>query len=566
MYLSPNVTFTGSCAHRCRRKMESESLRVQRFDELPSASEFASQIEPRNVPAVFSGCVKDWKAFARWNPSNGGLDYLQERAGSCTVEAMMSRSAPVFYGDIRSHERVPIPFSSFIGFCKQRMQMEEENQSCPVESERGNSSTSEVEPDCSISAFAPQQTYLAQVSIMNAENKGQAQLQILREDIDMPSILGTRKVASINLWMNNAKARSSTHYDPHHNLLCIVAGHKQVVLWPPSASHLLYPMPLYGEASNHSSVALECPNFSAYPRAKCLMEYSQTVMLHAGDALFIPEGWFHQVDSTDLTIAVNFWWQSDVMLSMSEHMEVYYLRRILRRLIDKEMNQMLCLTACSGSGEREGHVPGLAYKEEADQSLTDTKKVQEEADSRGKEQQNSSIHDLEPAALQALHELVSLVHDRVNVDKSQLKVSASGNDSDVSMEDEHKNDLFVNLEDDPVAKILWALKPCFLRNMFASMAECFPRTLEALVLHLLSPLGAEVLTRKFDELDERTSEEDRNKFYQLFYGAFDDQFAAMEAILNGKELFAQLAFKSVLDKYLGVKLDCGPKGQLQRSF
>lgn len=31
---------------------------------------------------------------------------LQERVGSCIVEAMMSRSAPVFYGDIRSHERV----------------------------------------------------------------------------------------------------------------------------------------------------------------------------------------------------------------------------------------------------------------------------------------------------------------------------------------------------------------------------------------------------------------------------------------------------------------------------
>ena len=30
----------------------------------------------------------------------------------------------------------------------------------------------------------------------------------------------------------------------------------------------------------------------------------------------------------------------------------------------------------------------------------------------------------------------------------------------------------------------------------------------------------------------------RNKFYQGFYGAFDDQFAAMDAILNGKELFA----------------------------
>lgn len=37
------------------------------------------------------------------------------------------------------------------------------------------------------------------------------------------------------------------------------------------------------------------------------------------------------MDSADLTIAVNFWWQSDMMLSMSEHMDAYYLRRILRR-------------------------------------------------------------------------------------------------------------------------------------------------------------------------------------------------------------------------------------------
>ncbi|KAL6978576.1 hypothetical protein U1Q18_020242 [Sarracenia purpurea var. burkii] len=64
-----------------------------------------------------------------------------------------------------------------------------------------------------------------------------------------------------------------------------------VVLWPPSASPFLYPRPLYGEASNHSSVALENPDLSVHPRAKWSMEYSQKVILHAGDALFIPEGW-----------------------------------------------------------------------------------------------------------------------------------------------------------------------------------------------------------------------------------------------------------------------------------
>lgn len=40
---------------------------------------------------------------------------------------------------------------------------------------------------------------------------------------------------------------------------------------------------------------------------------------------------FHQVDSEDLTIAVNFWWQSDMMSGMPEHMDAYYLRRLLKR-------------------------------------------------------------------------------------------------------------------------------------------------------------------------------------------------------------------------------------------
>lgn len=42
---------------------------------------------------------------------------------------------------------------------------------------------------------------------------------------------------------------------------------------------------------------------------------------------------FHQVDSNDLTIAVNFWWRSNITSGLSEHMDAYYLRRILRRYL-----------------------------------------------------------------------------------------------------------------------------------------------------------------------------------------------------------------------------------------
>jgi len=102
-----------------------------------------------------------------------------------------------------------------------------------------------------------------------------------------------------------------------------------VTLWPPSASPFLYPMPVYGEASNHSSVSIEEPDYSSYTRARYMKEYSERVVLNCGDVLFIPEGWYHQVDSDDLTIAINFWWKSRIMTQMSEHMDAYYLRRIL---------------------------------------------------------------------------------------------------------------------------------------------------------------------------------------------------------------------------------------------
>ncbi|XP_044487034.1 uncharacterized protein LOC123212064 [Mangifera indica] len=536
---------------------ESLEIRIFEFDQIPSALEFASQIESKNIPAVFKESIKDWKALSKWNPSEGGLEYLLERLGSSVVEVMLSRSAPVFYGDIRRHERVPLPFSTFIGYCKEHKQKTEDGCTGCVEPERHLQVGSETEEPCLLPGdVAPQQIYLAQVPIMNNENEERVQLETLKEDIQKPAFLETKTIASVNLWMNNAQAKSSTHYDPHHNLLCIVTGCKRVALWPPSACSMLYPMPIYGEASNHSSIALESPDFSKYPRAECSKEYSQEVILHAGDALFIPEGWFHQIDSDDITIAVNFWWQSNIMSCLSEHMDAYYLRRIIRRLADREVNQILG-KASAGTKRLKRHPCELLNNGELDPTNHGLDQSHEGQDLQGKEpQQRSLLHDLRPCALQALHELVSLVHDHINVsDLGQYMVSASISNSDLNVKDKYEKNMTAKLfclEDDRVAKILWNLESHAFQEVCLAMAQNFPRTLEALILHMLSPVGAEVLTRKFDEMDQQTSEADRSKFYENFYGAFDDQFAAMDAILNGKEAFACQAFKNVLDKYLGV--------------
>lgn len=535
-----------------------ENLQIQRFEVPLSALEFESLIESRNVPAVLVGCVKDWRALSEWNPYSGGLDNLQECAGSCIVEAMLTRTAPVFYGDLRSHERVPIPFSTFIQFCKQRLLERSRGNVVSSESNSNRLTGPDLEKDCLPFEDDPKKLYLAQVPILDVINEERAQLEPLRKNIQTPVFLEKKKLASINLWMNSAQSRSSTHYDPHHNVLCIVSGRKQVILWPPSATPLLYPMHIYGEASNHSSVTLEKPDYSLYPRAKYSMKPSQTVVLQAGDALFIPEGWFHQVDSDDLTIAVNFWWQSHTISSMSEHMDAYYLRRILRRLMDREMNDVLRVP-CSlvDMDETESHEPDVSSIRGMDQGVQCLSQALEGGDLKEKElREKTSSHELEPCTAQALHGLITLVHEHVSA-SDQIGALQSSSTNGSADEERMKLTCLHSLENDQVATFIWNLEPCILQKVLLTMANNFPRTLEALILHLLSPVGAEVLTRKFEQMDQQNTEEDQKRFYEVFYSLFDDQFAVMDAILNRKESFAGQVFKSVLDKYVGVNLN-GP--------
>ncbi|XP_055813215.1 lysine-specific demethylase JMJ31 isoform X3 [Solanum dulcamara] len=479
-------------------------------------------------------------------------------AGSVAVEAMLSRSAPVFYGDIRSHERVPLSFSTFIRYCLGLLKNRDGRQDDFLESQKHSLAVSDTEQTDLLFGEVPQQFYLAQVPILNFEKKEHMQLECLGEDIQTPVPLETKSLSSVNLWMNSMKARSSTHYDPHHNLLCIVSGCKEVTLWPPSATPYLYPLPLYGEASNHSSVTLEEPDLSVYPRAAFLNGFSQKVVLHAGDALFIPEGWFHQVDSEVLTIAVNFWWRSMTISGMLDHMDAYYLRRILKRLTDKEMNKMLHSPSSSMDKTMTCTTsqPNNAYRVDHGHQGISTNCGNRS--SKDEVYSKVTLQDLEPCASQSLNELISLVHDRLN--PSKLTESTNNSSAGENDETNKRKEDSCSTNDDPVANLILTLHPLRIHSVFLAMANNFPRTLEALVLHALTPVGSEILTRKFEEMDQLISGEDQNQFYQIFYGVFDDQSAAMDVLLNGKELFARQAFENVLDQYLGNNPD-GPKQQ-----
>lgn len=168
------------------------------------------------------------------------------------------------------------------------------------------------------------------------------------------------------------------------------------------------------------------------------------------------------------------------------------------------------------------------------------------------------LQDLEPRASQSLNELISLVHDCLSPSKlmGSTDNSSTGENDETNKRKEHS----CSTNDDPVANLILTLDPLRIHSVFLAMANNFPRTLEALVLHALTPVGSEILTRKLEEMDQLISGEDQNQFYQIFYGVFDDPCAAMDVLLNGKELFARQAFENVLDQYLGINPD-GTKQQ-----
>lgn len=93
-------------------------------------------------------------------------------------------------------------------------------------------------------------------------------------------------------------------------LACQLAAELQVITSAGSAAAALLGN---AAASTASCMALEllCCNVVV-----ALVMNEMDTRSQAGDAIFIPEGWWHQIDSTDVTIAVNFWWQSPCVMGL----------------------------------------------------------------------------------------------------------------------------------------------------------------------------------------------------------------------------------------------------------
>ena len=124
------------------------------------------------------------------------------------------------------------------------------------------------------------------------------------------------QINSVNFWYAPTACRTNTHYDSYHNLLLVVSGTKTVELSPPGT---VQPSAFFSEHANHPLLLRPRELASCQQSAKerileqtrlSILSNTMVVSISAGEALYIPPGWWHRVESTSGCIAINVWFDS----------------------------------------------------------------------------------------------------------------------------------------------------------------------------------------------------------------------------------------------------------------
>ncbi|KAI0732763.1 Clavaminate synthase-like protein [Irpex lacteus] len=132
---------------------------------------------------------------------------------------------------------------------------------------------------------------------------------------------------AVNLWIGSSKSITSIHSDPYENIYSVIRGSKTFTVFPPTEGwcmeERIYPHATYLRVGNDSELVLVPSEDSASPvrwssiidptdpRAVSSDAHPITITVQAGESLYLPAGWWHYVRQSEMTIAVNYWYDME---------------------------------------------------------------------------------------------------------------------------------------------------------------------------------------------------------------------------------------------------------------
>lgn len=223
----------------------------------PPFAEFVKHYVSKNRPVILEGAMESWLPYKKWN-----LDYLREIHGDATVSIQDGRESDPHFERNQKFHRKDVKFSEFLD------RLENTSSSNDFYMTAGNM---HYHPDALPKLFAD------------------------CESIDIAD--GYLANPDGSLWIGPKGTITPLHFDMINNLFCQVRGRKRVRMVPS------WSMPwVYNDYHVYSDVDVASPDFQKYPLFKNATVFDFVV--EPGEILFIPIGWWHHLESLDITISL----------------------------------------------------------------------------------------------------------------------------------------------------------------------------------------------------------------------------------------------------------------------
>lgn len=131
-------------------------------------------------------------------------------------------------------------------------------------------------------------------------------LKPIMDEVSEPPYCHHGPLFRSRLFVGAAGTITGLHRDFPENLFAQVYGHKRFTLVPPDEKKFVHKYPLLSKLPQASPVDAEQPDYAKHPRFR--NAHPITVELKAGEMLYLPSSWWHQVRSLDQNISINWWW------------------------------------------------------------------------------------------------------------------------------------------------------------------------------------------------------------------------------------------------------------------
>jgi LPS sulfotransferase NodH len=240
-------------------RLSSQARIIERRSNL-SRDEFRDRYYAANRPVIIQNLMNDWRAMSAWTPH-----YLKSVAGGQTIEVMTGRDADPRYEINSSKHRTQLRFGDYIDMVY------------------GGKITNDY---CMVAHNAFLQTQQAQ--------------SLLKDFVAFPEYLRpTTNGRQCFLLFGPAGTVTPLHHEMSNILIAQVAGRKRYRMVPASQWQFLY-----NSTGVFSDVDCERPDLNRYPKFRAATVVD--VVVHPGEVLFVPVGWWHHVRALDVSMTVSF--------------------------------------------------------------------------------------------------------------------------------------------------------------------------------------------------------------------------------------------------------------------